>query len=196
MKVVSGGRKMILKKRMLEWGIIGLSIFVILLLIRSPVVQAQNWVPIPPYNLLWPLWSPALSPADPVTGVPTPLVSALTVDTFLPKEPVLLWDPVLRGFPYILYNIPLLAGGGVAYFDQYFGLNPWPPSYLLDSAGLPNPISLPAGFGALSPIIIDPFADFVSIANLYFLAQYPPGLFATSVSGLLTTAEIWGLPTL
>jgi hypothetical protein len=196
MKVVSGGHKMILKKRMLARGMIGLFIFITLLLIRSPVVQAQNWVPIPPYNLLWPLWSPALSPADPITGVPTPLVSTLTVDTFLPKEPVLLWDPVLRGFPYILYNIPLLAGGGVSYFDQYFGLNPWPPSYLLDSGGLPNPINLPAGFSALSPIIIDPFADFVSLANLYFLAEYPPGLFATSVSNLLTTAEIWGLPTL
>jgi hypothetical protein len=182
---------------MLEWGIIGLFIFVTILLIRSPVVQAQNWVPIPPYNLLWPLWSPALSPPNPVTGVPTPLLSSLTSDTFLPIEPVLLWDPVLRGFPYILYNIPQPLGGGMVYFDQYFGLNHWPPSYLLDPiTGFPNPISLPAGFASLSPIIIDPFADFLSIANLYFLAEYPPGSFATAVSNLLTTADIWALPSL
>ncbi len=187
---------MILRKRILERGIIYLFIFVSLLLIRSPVVQAQNWVPIPPYNLLWPLWSPALSPVSPVTGVPTPLVSTVTNDTFLPKEPVLLWDPVLRGFPYVVYNIPQPGGQGLVYFDQYFGINPWPPSYLLDPSGLPNPIALPAGFGALSPIILDPFADFVAIANLYFLAAYPQGLFATAVSNLLTTAEIWGLPAL
>ena len=66
-----------IKKRILSWGIMGLFIFTTLLLIGSPMVHAQNWAPIPPYNLLWPLWSPALSPADPVTGVPTPLLSSI-----------------------------------------------------------------------------------------------------------------------
>ena len=186
-----------IKKRIVTWGIMSLFIFTALLLISSPVVQAQYWQAIPPYNLLWPLWSPALSPADPVTGVPTPLLSSVTRNTFLPIEPILLWDPVLRTFPYMLYNIPQPLGGGMVFFDQYYGLNPWPPSYLIDSAtGLPNPIALPVGFGALSPTALDPLKDFVTIANLYYLAQYPPGLFATSVSGLLTTAEIWGLPLL
>jgi hypothetical protein len=96
----------------------------------------------------------------------------------------------------MLYNIPQPLGGGMTFFDQLYGLNPWPPSYLLDPVtGLPNPIALPTGFGALSPTPLDPFADFVTIANLYFLAQYPPGLFATAISNL-TTAEIWGLPPL
>jgi hypothetical protein len=186
-----------IKKRKFTWGIMGLLIFTALLLIGSPIVYAQNWAPIPPYNLLWPLWSPVLSPADPVTGVPTPILSSVTRNTFLPLEPILLWDPVLRGFPYMLYNIPQPLGGGMTFFDQYYGLNPWPPSYLIDPiTGLPNPIALPTGFGALSPTPLDPFADFVTIANLYFLAEYPPPLFATAISRLLTTAEIWGLPPL
>ena len=188
---------MIIKKRMFDWGIIGLLIFVAILLIGSPALNAQNWQPLPPYNLLWPLWSPVLSPANPVTGIPTPILSSLTSQTYLPLEPVLLWDPVLRGYPYILYNIPQPLGGGMVFFDQYFGLNPWPPPYLIDPiTGLPNPISLPVGFGALSPTPLDPFQDFVTLANLYFLAQYPPGVFATAISRLLTTAQIWGLPPL
>ena len=190
---------MIIKKRFFDWGMLGLFIFVAILLIASPTIQAQNWVAMPPYNLLWPLWSPALSPANPVTGVPTPLLTSLTSNTFLPKEPVMLWDPVLRGFPYLLYNIPQPLGGGMVFFDQYYGMNPWPPPYLIDSTlgfPTPSPIALPTGFGALSPIVLDPFADYVALGNLYFLAQYPPGLFATAVAGLLTSAEIWGLPTL
>jgi hypothetical protein len=188
---------MTIKKGMLRWGLMGLVVIVALLLMGPPVVHAQNWVPMPPYNLLWPLWSPVLSPANPVTGIPTPLLSSLTSNTFLPVEPVMLWDPVLRDFPYMLYNIPQPLGGGMVFFDQYYGLNPWPPPYLTDSVtGLPSPIALPTGFGALSPTLLDPFADYVGLANLYFLAQYPPGIFATAVSGLLTTADIWGLPLL
>ena len=186
-----------IKKRILTWGITGLFIFTALFLLGSPIVHAQNWVATPPYNLLWPLWSPVLSPTNSVTGLPTPLLSSVTRNTFLPVEPIMLWDPVLRTFPYLLYNIPQPLGGGMVFFDQYFGLNPWSPSYLLDPAtGLPNPIALPAGFSLLSPIALDPLKDFVAIGNLYYLAQYPPGLFATSVSSLLTSAEIWGLPIL
>jgi len=168
-----------------------------LFLTASPAVRAQNWQAIPPYNLLWPLWSPMLSPPNPVTGVPTPLLSSVTKNTFLPIQPILLWDPVLRGYPYILYNIPQPLGGGMVFFDQYFGLNPWPPGYLIDPiTRLPDPITLPIGYAVFSPTPLDPFADFLTLANLYYLAEYPPGLFATSISSLLTTAEIWGLPPL
>jgi len=188
---------MTIKRRMLEWGIIGLFIFSVIILIGSPIAQAQNWVAMPPYNLLWPLWSPVLSPPDPLTGIPTPLLSFVNKNTFLPIEPALLWDPVLRDFPYVLYNIPQPLGGGMVFFDQYYGLNPWPPPYLIDSiTGLPSPITLPTGFAALSPTPLDPFADYVTLGNLYFLAQYPPGVFSTAISRLLTTAEIWGLPPL
>jgi hypothetical protein len=194
---VLGGVEMVINKRSLGWGIIGLLIFLTVLLISSPAVQAQYWVPLPPYNLLWPLWSPALSPPDPVTGVPTPILGAVTTDTFLPQEPILLWDPALRGFPYMLYNIPEPLGGGVIFFDLYFGLNKWPPSYLIDPITLfPAPISLPSGFAMYPPPPPDPFQDFISWGNQYFLAQFPPGLFNTSATSLLTTAEIWGLPPL
>ncbi|MBN2372205.1 hypothetical protein JXL19_00250 [bacterium] len=190
---------MLKNKTKLKRGIIVslLTFMTLLLFICSNSVMAQNWQALPPYNLLWPLWSPALSPPNPATGVPTPLLSSVTKNTFLPIMPVLLWDPLLRDFPYILYNIPQPFGGGMVFFDQYYGLNPWPPSYLIDSTtGLPSPITLPAGFAALSPTALDPFKDFVAIANLYFLAEYPPGIFANSVSNLLTSAEIWGLPPL
>ncbi|MGA1865209.1 MAG: hypothetical protein ACMUHX_09120, partial [bacterium] len=30
--------------------------------------KAQYWALMPPYNVLWPLWSPALSPINPLTG--------------------------------------------------------------------------------------------------------------------------------
>ena len=186
-----------IKKGLFYWILSGLLVGMAFCLIASPAVQAQNWQAIPPYNLLWPLWSPMLSPPNPLTGVPTPLLSSVTNNTFLPIEPILLWDPVLRGYPYILYNIPQPLGGGMVFFDQYFGLNPWPPSYLIDPiTGLPDPITLPTGYATLSPTPLDPFADFVTLGNLYYLAEFPPGLFSTGVSGLLTTAEIWGLPPL
>jgi hypothetical protein len=57
--------------------------------------RAQDWQAIPPYNLLWPLWSPVLSPPDPVTGVPTPLLTELSSSTILPVQPVLATDPYL-----------------------------------------------------------------------------------------------------
>ena len=36
-------------------------------LLFAHAVQAQNWANLPPYNLMWPLWSPTLSPPDPVS---------------------------------------------------------------------------------------------------------------------------------
>lgn len=188
---------MVKLRRLSAWGLIGMVVFLILFLLGSHAVQAQYWQALPPYNLLWPLWSPTLSPADPLTGVPTPLLNSVTRNTALPVQPVLLWDPVQRDFPYMLYNIPQPLGGGLVLFDQYFGLNPWPPSYLTNSVtGLPSPITLPVGFQSLPPTALDPLLDYVTIANLYFVAQYPPGLFATAISRLLTPAEIWGLPSL
>ncbi|MGA1864012.1 MAG: hypothetical protein ACMUHX_03010 [bacterium] len=53
---------------------------------------AQYWAALPPYNLLWPLWSPILSPPDPITGLPSPLTTELTSSTILPVQPGLAWD--------------------------------------------------------------------------------------------------------
>jgi hypothetical protein len=191
--MIKGGLKMFRKKRSLQWMVTGLFILVAVILIGSPAVQAQYWTPIPPYNLLWPLWSPALSPPDPVTGVPTPLVSYLTQNTILPAQPAIFWDPAYT-LPYLLYNIPIAWGGGMLYLDPYFGLESWPPPYLLDPiTGAPAPISLPAGFGALSPL--DVLTDLVYYGNLLYTAQYPFISFGVQnqIIDLLTPGEIWGL---
>ncbi|MGA1867935.1 MAG: hypothetical protein ACMUJM_05235 [bacterium] len=158
-------------------------------------VRAQYWAAIPPYNVMWPLWSPALSPADPVTGVASPIVTTLTKNTVLPVQPGLAWDPCqpdVEAFPWLLYNIPPTLGGGLVYWDVYYGLNPWPPNYTLDPVtGAPSPITLPLGWSLLSPISLSHFDWFVPLGNSIFGYQY-----GVPLSSLLTTAEIWGLPPL
>ena len=60
-------------------------IFVFLILLYlglSSVAQAQYWAALPPYNTLWPLWSPALSPVDSGTGLAVPIVDSLSPDTY------------------------------------------------------------------------------------------------------------------
>jgi len=179
---------MLLGKKTLHWGVIALVILAAIVLIGTPLAQAQYWQALPPYNLLWPLWSPALSPVDPLTGLATPLVATLSNATILPTQPALAWDPAQK-FPWLLYNIPALLGGGLTYFDPFYGLNPFPAPYLLDPVGLPLPITLPLGFGALPPTDITDFAPYVSLGNLYYNTVYP-----NTLSSLLTAAQIWGLP--
>jgi hypothetical protein len=183
------------KKRFFEWAAMVIAFFVVIVLIGPISVQAvplvpgvgaaTNWVQLPPYNLLWPLWSPALSPVDPVTGLPTPIVPSVSNATILPVQPGLFWDPS-RTYPFFLYNIPLLWGGGLTYFDAFYGLNPWPPSYLVDAAGLPLPIDLTAGFAGLTPTAILP--EFVFTGNLLYSEQY-----GIPITNLLSAGDIWGL---
>ncbi|MGA1874455.1 MAG: hypothetical protein ACMUIA_02485 [bacterium] len=127
----------------LLWIFVGL---VTLSFIYSPTIQAQNWMALPPYNTLWPLWSPALSPVNPATGLPTPVVTQLTPNTVLPVEPGLTWDPSAAN-PWLLYNTPV----GMAYYDPLFGVNLWPPTYLIDTSGFPSPLALPSGYELLPP---------------------------------------------
>jgi len=182
------------EKRSLSWGIVGIILLATIILISAPPAQAQYWQALPPYNLLWPLWSPALSPVDALTGLATPLITGLTNNTILPVQPGLAWDPA-RQFPWLLYNIPSILGGGITYFDPYYGMNPWPPAYLLDSiTGLPAPITLASGFASLSPTSIGDFGPFVNQGNLSFIGTYPTTTFGTSLAQLLTPAAIWGLP--
>ncbi|MGA1823240.1 MAG: hypothetical protein ACMUIP_01160, partial [bacterium] len=110
-------------------------------------VDAQYWQALPPYNVLWPLWSevwsPLVGPPDPITLLPTPvpLLSELTSSTILPFQPALAWDPT-QPAPWLLYNTPSTVGSGLLFFDQAYGLNAWPPPYLQDSVtGLPAPIT-------------------------------------------------------
>lgn len=145
--------------------------------------EAQLWEPIPPYNVLWPLWSPALSPPDPVTGAPTPLVSYLNENTILPVQPALVWNPYMPYFN-LIYNKPLSTGTpqlmyydpteySVFYSGYYSPFQPWPPSYLNQrievAPGIwvegPAPITLPTDYQYLSfdPIMwLDYFVPLVN----------------------------------
>jgi hypothetical protein len=182
------------EKKSFQCMIVCLAILAIIGIIGTPLAQAQYWQALPPYNLLWPLWSNVLSPVDAVTGLATPLLSQLTNNTILPVQPVLAWDPA-QSLPWALYNIPPFLGGGLTYFSPFFGLNPWPPSYLLDSVtGLPAPITLPVGYGALPPTDINSGIDIVTLGNIQYLLDYPTNLFGIPQSSLLTLGDIWGLP--
>ncbi|MGA1842228.1 MAG: hypothetical protein ACMUIU_16530 [bacterium] len=154
-------------------------------------IQAQYWTPLPPYNVLWPLWSPVLSPVDPITGLATPLVTSLTRNTILPTQPGLAWDPCQPGveaFPWLLYNTPLAFGGGLTYWDVYYGMNPWPPEYMLDPVtGAPITIALPLGWTLLLPTSLSHFGWFVPLSNAIFSYRY-----GVPIADLLTTADIWG----
>jgi len=141
--------------------IIVLSIF--LLCMASSHIFAQQWQALPPYNVLWPLWSPVLSPPDPVSGLPAPLLTTLTKDTVLPVEPALVWDSSLP-FYYLLYNdINSWGEPALTYFDPTWGIfnyySPfftWPPEYLTtiydtttEYITIPNPIVLADGYQTL-----------------------------------------------
>ncbi|MGA1824545.1 MAG: hypothetical protein ACMUIP_07745 [bacterium] len=163
----------------------------------SSCAQAQNWVELPPYNTLWPLWSPALSPVDSVTGLPTPIVSSLTPDVELPVMPGLTWDPSLP-YPWLLYN----TYSGMAYFDPLSGIDLWPAPSLRDNAGAPLPISLPTDYANLPPVDLVWLVDNLFVANNAFLFGYKafsPLLGATStltavpsITDLLTPIDILG----
>lgn len=184
---------MISAKCFLRFWIIALVILLAIILLGNITVQAQYWAATAPYNLLWPLWSPALSPVDTFSGLPTPLLGQVTNTTVLPVQPIMLWDPAMT-FPWLLYNIPPVLGGGLTFFDPYYGMNPWPPSYLLDP--LTSPIPLPLGYDLLSPFSISDFGPSVTTGNLYYATQYPAAQFGISLNTLLTPANIWGLPAL
>lgn len=155
-----------MKATYLKYFIILYSIFIVAALWLVPeTCCAQLWQALPPYNVLWPLWSPVLSPPNSLTGLPTPLVSELTKTTFLPVQPALVWDPRLPFF-HLLYNyVPVSSGlNELIYFDPTQGVvspaysfRPWPPSSLLQlltTTIAPAPIPLPANYANL--ISFDP----------------------------------------
>ncbi|MEW6381750.1 MAG: hypothetical protein AB1611_19405 [bacterium] len=171
-----------------------------------PAAQAQNWTAMPPYNVLWPLWSPLLSPPN-ASGTPTPLVTSLSRNTILPVQPVLALDPTwwtlagpASGWPmgeqppWLFYNSPT----GLVYFDVLYGINPWPPAKYLDPVtGAPVPISLLAGYSLIDPTPATlPTTQAIylfDLANLSYLLAYGSGL-GVSPSSLLTAAQVFGLP--
>ncbi|MGA1870748.1 MAG: hypothetical protein ACMUJM_19610 [bacterium] len=169
-----------------------ISIIFISIVVFSPIAHAQYWIDLPPYNTLWPLWSPALSPIDPISGEPVPLVSSLDSTTILPVVPGLTWDPSLP-YPWLLYNT---ASSGLAYYDPFTGINLWPAPSLLDEAGLPAPISLPPDYQALSPIDYGVAAWILTnlaVANNSFLLS-PFGLFQAKSGWFLPPATTYLTP--
>ncbi|MGA1795854.1 MAG: hypothetical protein ACMUIL_08330 [bacterium] len=187
---------MMKEKRFVWLAITGLVLLAAFIFVNASMARAQYWQALPPYNLLWPLWSPALSPVDPGTGLATPLLTQISNNTILPVQPALVWDPA-QSFPWLLYNIPSVLGGGLTYFAPYYGFNPWPPSYLSDPVtGAPVPTTLPAGFELLPPTELDDFGLFFNAANTTYAILYPPSIYNYSFSSFLTPAEVWGLPLL
>jgi len=162
-------------------------VFFLIFIVGIPLTHAQYWEALPPYNILWPLWSPILSPLNPMAE-PVPLLTSLDQTTLLPMQPVLVWDPAQQ-YPWLLYNMPAVFGGNLIYFDTFYGLNVFPPPYLLNDAGLPLPITLPLDFAGLAPTGLTEFAPYIPIANYIFSDIYNVGLLT-----LLTAADIWGLP--
>ncbi|MGA1823239.1 MAG: hypothetical protein ACMUIP_01155 [bacterium] len=164
-------------------------------LVITPSLQAQNWQSIPPYNLLWPLWSPTQSPINPVTGVATPILSEITSSTIFPMQPIMAWNPnsfewpMSITMPWFFYNSPT----GPIFFDAFYGLNAWPPPSFLDSAGAPVPITLAAGY-SFSPLPLLKETQYIfELSNLTYLAAYG-SLLGIDPTSLLSFADIWGLP--
>ncbi|MCL6582374.1 MAG: hypothetical protein K6U11_01930 [bacterium] len=163
-------------------------------LLFAGLTQAQ-WAALPPYNILWPLWSPPLSPVNPTTGLPTPIITEFSKNTILPVQPAIIWDPVLnaKGPVWLAYNVPPAFGGGITFFEDIYGFKPWPPPYLVDPAtGAPLPITLPIGYSTLLPTKLTHFATTIDTANLTYAFLY--GLTPAEFLTLLTPAQLWGIP--
>lgn len=160
--------------------------------IMASSATAQYWQNLPPYNVLWPLWTEALSPVNPLTGVPTPLVTTLTSSTVLPVTPSFIWD-VEDDHPWFLYNAPPILGGSLYFFDPLTGFNTFPPpDHLLPGGGIfANP--LPLGYEYLIP----PFehVDLLTlIANNAYTAAFGSYVGAIPYLNLTTPEALWGVP--
>lgn len=172
------------------------SLIVVLVFLMQPIVHAQDWAIMPPYNLLWPLWSPVYSPPDPITGIPTPLLNQVTGNTILPIQPIYLFNPNGYEFPmgyiqpWLLYNSP----GGAVYFDVVYGLNPFPPPELIDSiTGLPIPIPLPLNWSTLAIPPLSLALYLFELGNLSYMIGYGNDLGVNPLS-LLTYYDVYGVP--
>ncbi|MGA1791352.1 MAG: hypothetical protein ACMUIM_07695 [bacterium] len=177
-----------------------LSLFILIIFISMAIIgvikhsttEAQYWALMPPYNVLWPLWSGILSPINPVTGLAAPLVTELTAATMLPIQPCLAWDPC-QPLPWALYNAPPLFGGGLTFFDEVYGLHPWPPPYLLDPlTGAPAPITFLGTWSLIDATSVGHIEYLIPLANATFALTY--GLRGQPFLDLLTAAQIFGLP--
>ena len=171
---------------MLRKSIIFICFIIFFCLILIPPAQSQNWESIPPYNTLWPLWSPILSPVDATTQLPTPIVNSLNRFTILPYQPALTWDPYMP-YPWMLYNTPF----GLAFYDvTQDDVFMWPPIHLVNWLSFePSPISLPAGYSAYPPISTTFLSEYIPLANEAYTDQY--GVNAFLLNALQLVAPFW-----
>jgi hypothetical protein len=165
-------------------------------LFRPSATKAQNWALMPPYNVLWPLWSPPLVTDfnwDPLVFLgTTPIITELTRNTILPVQPSLAWDPC-QPLPWLLYNTPPLFGGGLVFFDEVYGLHPWPPVYLTDPiTGAPAPITYLGTWSLIDATDVGHIEYLIPLANATFALTY--GIRGQPFLDLLTSAQIFGLP--
>ena len=171
-------------------------ILLIALSLAGMDLMAQDWAAMPPYNLLWPLWSPVYSPPDPVTGLPTPLLSQVTRNTVLPIQPIYLYNPYGYEFPmgfiqpWLLYNSPT----GVVYFDTMFGINPFPPPEFLDPlTGAPAPLALPLNYSALALPSLGLALYLFELANATYQVAFGIDM-GINPATLLTYYDVYGVP--
>lgn len=172
-----------------------IAIMSVLFLVYTPISHAQNWAALPPYNTLWPLWSPTWAPVNTATGLPVPIVDSLFPNTVLPVQPGLTWDPAAAN-PWLLYNTPL----GMAYYEPTGGVNMWPPSYLRDDVGAALPLSLPPDFGFLpapQPSWLSATVPTANIAAYVYLKTLlsPLSVFGTAIAPTLGIGGGLGLGT-
>ena len=165
----------ILSKKFTKVLLTSFSLLMLICFIFAFAAHAQDWTPLPPYNTLWPLWSPVLSPLDDA-GVPVPVVTSLAPGTVLPVQPGLTWDGSMD-YPWLLYNTPV----GMAYFDPLYGVNFWPPSNFVDDTGAAIPLVWEDPF-------VDPIApfDYSPWLQQNVLCQF---LFSQCVSVLLSDSR-------
>lgn len=174
---------MLIKNKYLSFLVFGIMAFTIILALSA---HAQYWTTLPPYNVLWPLRAPVLSPPVTVTGLSNPLLNSLTMNTELPIQPCLAWNPS-QGLPWLIYNNPSEFGGGLLFYDLLYGVNPFPQPFLIDPIiGVPSAIALPLGYSIAMPS-----------NNLYYIDSGKPfynHYFQTPQSYLLTIDMFFGIP--
>ena len=66
---------------------------------------ATYWTALPPYNFLWPLWSPALSPTDAAHIIALPLLTESNPALYVSSTPVIAPPTPMGGVPGLLTPI-------------------------------------------------------------------------------------------
>ncbi|MGA1863835.1 MAG: S8 family serine peptidase [bacterium] len=124
---------MFTKKGIHNWMGIGFIILAAILLICSPLIQADCSQDFYLHNLQGTLWPSFLLPLDPVTGIPMTLVDSLDNNTLLSFGTGSFWEPLNWNSTFIRFKTTGTFGSELLFFDNYYGLNTFSSSSLIDS---------------------------------------------------------------